>query len=142
MLGGRFRIGTSIANPKEVRNRETFGHWELDTVVFPEAKARVVQRPFQRGKRVFTQLSRYQTEQPNPCFQLSGNFVSYFQDRLLKPSLQTGERSLPVISWQKSRGLTFTLQMSIPLVKERGIDICKWLTQRIFSKEDGFSDNQ
>ena len=42
MLGGRFRIGTSIANPKEVRNRETFGHWELDTVVFPEAKARVV----------------------------------------------------------------------------------------------------
>ena len=29
-----FRIGTSIAKrPKEVRNRETFGHWELDTVV-------------------------------------------------------------------------------------------------------------
>ena len=31
---GAFRIGTSIAKrPKEVRNRETFGHWELDTVV-------------------------------------------------------------------------------------------------------------
>ena len=31
---GRFRIGTSIAKrPKEVRNRKTFGHWELDTVV-------------------------------------------------------------------------------------------------------------
>ena len=31
---GTFRIGTSIAKrPKEVRNRETFGHWELDTVV-------------------------------------------------------------------------------------------------------------
>ena len=27
--GGRFRIGTPIAKrPKEVRNRETFGHWE------------------------------------------------------------------------------------------------------------------
>ena len=27
---GTFRIGTSIAKrPKEVRNRETFGHWEL-----------------------------------------------------------------------------------------------------------------
>ena len=31
---GRFRIGTPISKrPKEVRNRETFGHWELDTVV-------------------------------------------------------------------------------------------------------------
>ena len=31
---GTFRIGTSIVKrPKEVRNRETFGHWELDTVV-------------------------------------------------------------------------------------------------------------
>ena len=31
---GTFRSGTSIAKrPKEVRNRETFGHWELDTVV-------------------------------------------------------------------------------------------------------------
>ena len=31
---GTFRIGTSIAKRlKEVRNRETFGHWELDTVV-------------------------------------------------------------------------------------------------------------
>ena len=28
---GTFRIGTSIAKrPKEVRNRETFGHWELE----------------------------------------------------------------------------------------------------------------
>ena len=40
---GTFRIGTSIAKrPKEVRNRETFGHWELDTVCLPEAKARAV----------------------------------------------------------------------------------------------------
>ena len=40
---GTFRIGTSIAKrPKEVRNRETFGHWELDTVCLPEAKVRAV----------------------------------------------------------------------------------------------------
>lgn len=37
---GRFRIGTSIANPKEVRNRETFGHWELDTVVSSRGKSK------------------------------------------------------------------------------------------------------
>ena len=38
---GRFRIGTSIAkHPKEVRNRETFGHWELDTVVSSRSKSK------------------------------------------------------------------------------------------------------
>ncbi len=31
---GKFTIGTPISKrPKEVRSRETFGHWELDTVV-------------------------------------------------------------------------------------------------------------
>ena len=42
---GTFRIGTSIAKrPKEVRNRETFNHWELDTVLWclPESKAKGV----------------------------------------------------------------------------------------------------
>ena len=41
---GRFRIGTSIAKrPKEVRNRETFGHWESSILwCLPEAKVRAV----------------------------------------------------------------------------------------------------
>jgi len=31
---GRFNIGTPIAKrTKKIRRRETFGHWELDTVV-------------------------------------------------------------------------------------------------------------
>ena len=38
---GTFRIGTSIAKRlKEVRNRETFGHWELDTVVSSRGKSK------------------------------------------------------------------------------------------------------
>ena len=38
---GTFRIGTSIAKrPKEVRKRETFGHWELDTVVSSRGKSK------------------------------------------------------------------------------------------------------
>ena len=38
---GTFRIGTSIAKrPKEVRNRENFGHWELDTVVSSRGKSK------------------------------------------------------------------------------------------------------
>ena len=38
---GTLRIGTSIAKRlKEVRNREIFGHWELDTVMFPRGKSK------------------------------------------------------------------------------------------------------
>ena len=38
---GTFRIGTSIAKrPKEVRNRETFGLWELDTVMSSRGKSK------------------------------------------------------------------------------------------------------
>ena len=40
-IRGTFRIGTSIAKrPKEVRNRETFGHWELDTEVSSRGKSK------------------------------------------------------------------------------------------------------
>ena len=38
---GRFNIGTPISKrPKEVRKRETFGHWELDTVVSGRGEAK------------------------------------------------------------------------------------------------------
>ncbi|WP_019416084.1 IS30 family transposase [Paenisporosarcina sp. TG20] len=38
---GRFNIGTPISKrPKDVRKRETFGHWELDTVVSGRGQAK------------------------------------------------------------------------------------------------------
>lgn len=38
---GKFRIGTPISKrPKEVKNRQTFGHWELDTVVSSRGKSK------------------------------------------------------------------------------------------------------
>lgn len=38
---GKFAIGRSISDrPKEVRSRETFGHWELDTVVSSLGKSK------------------------------------------------------------------------------------------------------
>lgn len=38
---GRFNIGTPISKrPKEIRKRETFGHWELDTVVSSRGQAK------------------------------------------------------------------------------------------------------
>ncbi len=38
---GRFNVGTSInQRTKEVKNRQTFGHWELDTVVSGRGKSK------------------------------------------------------------------------------------------------------
>ncbi|GAJ99840.1 LOW QUALITY PROTEIN: mobile element protein [Geomicrobium sp. JCM 19055] len=38
---GRFNIGTTIQKrPKDIRKRETFGHWELDTVVSSRGKSK------------------------------------------------------------------------------------------------------
>jgi len=38
---GRFNVGTPISKrPKEVRKREKFGHWELDTVVSSRGKSK------------------------------------------------------------------------------------------------------
>ena len=80
---GRFNVGTSIQQrPKEVKTRETFGHWELDTVVsargtkgciatFAERKTRfyvgiqIPNRSAQSMKWAIEQLiSRY----PKQCF--------------------------------------------------------------------------
>lgn len=38
---GRFNVGTSITKrPKKIRKRETFGHWELDSVVSSRGKSK------------------------------------------------------------------------------------------------------
>jgi len=44
---GRFNIGRPISKrPKEVRKRETFGHWELDTVVSGRGQEKGLRRYF------------------------------------------------------------------------------------------------
>jgi len=51
---GRFNIGLSIAKrPREVRTRETFGHWELDTVVSGRGKSRACVATFIERKSRF-----------------------------------------------------------------------------------------
>ncbi|WP_317316042.1 IS30 family transposase [Peptostreptococcus russellii] len=38
---GKFNIGKSISNrPKEIKERKTFGHWELDTIVSSRGKSK------------------------------------------------------------------------------------------------------
>lgn len=48
---GRFNVGTSIRlRPKEVRKRESFGHWELDTVVSSRGKSKACVATFAERK--------------------------------------------------------------------------------------------
>ena len=55
---GRFAVGKPISQrPKEVRNRETFGHWELDTVVSGRGKSKGCVATFiERKTRLYTAI--------------------------------------------------------------------------------------
>ena len=55
---GKFIIGTSIhQRPKEVKSRETFGHWELDTVVSSRGKSKGCFATFvERKTRLYTAI--------------------------------------------------------------------------------------
>lgn len=53
---GRFRIGKSIRQrPKAIRDRDTFGHWELDTVVSSRGKSKACVATFVERKTRFYQ---------------------------------------------------------------------------------------
>jgi len=55
---GKFIIGTSIhQRPKEVKSRETFGHWELDTVVSSRGESKGCFATFvERKTRLYTAI--------------------------------------------------------------------------------------
>ncbi|GAK39565.1 transposase [Paenibacillus sp. TCA20] len=55
---GRFLVGTTIKQrPKEIRSRETFGHWELDTVVSSRGKSKACVATFiERKTRLYTAI--------------------------------------------------------------------------------------
>ncbi|WP_160037049.1 IS30 family transposase [Paenibacillus sp. An7] len=55
---GRFLVGTSIKQrPKEICSRETFGHWQLDTVVSSRGKSKVcVATCIERKTRLYTAI--------------------------------------------------------------------------------------
>lgn len=55
---GRFTVGTSISKrPIEVKSRETFGHWELDTMVSSRGRSKGCLATFvERKSRLYTAL--------------------------------------------------------------------------------------
>lgn len=81
---GRFNVGTSIQQrPKEIKTRETFGHWELDTVVsargtkgcmatFAERKTRFyvgIQIPNRSAQSMKWAIEQLLSRYPRQCFQ-------------------------------------------------------------------------
>ena len=76
---GRFNIGTSIhQRPKEVKNREIFGHWELDTVVSSRGKSKGCLATFiERQTRFYVAVkikNRSATEMYRAIHELSKHF--------------------------------------------------------------------
>lgn len=90
---GTFRIGTSIAKrPKGIRNRETFGHWDLDTVVSSRGNSKGLER-----KTRFYLAFKIPDRTAKSMFSDIKQLCKLFPKRLLKPSLQIGEKSSPAI---------------------------------------------
>ena len=51
---GKFTVGTSIKNrSKQMKKREEFGYWELDTMVSSRGKAKAVLQQLLKEKRDF-----------------------------------------------------------------------------------------
>ena len=74
-----FRIGTSIAKrPKEVRNRETFAHWELDTVVSSRGKSKGCLATFLERKTRFYFSDAYSSWQRGSNENANGLLREYF----------------------------------------------------------------
>lgn len=82
---GTFRIGTSIAKrPKEVRNRETFGHWELDTVVSSRGKSKGCLATFLERKTRFYLAFKISNRTAKSMFSAIEQLCNLFPKEALK----------------------------------------------------------
>ncbi len=62
-IRGKFKIGKSINyRPKEVRKRNSIGHWELDTVVSSRGKSKACLATFVERKSKFLIAKVMETE--------------------------------------------------------------------------------
>ena len=84
---GKFNIGKSIKNrPKDVRKRESLGHWELDTVVSSRGKSKACLSTFveRKSRYLIVQVmeNRKSTTLKFHCFKvfepISSNLVKTF----------------------------------------------------------------
>ena len=93
---GTFRIGTSIAKRlKEVRNRETFGHWELDTVVSSRGKSKGCLATFLERKTRFYLAFKIPDRTAKSMFSAIEQLCKLFPKEALKTFTSDREISIP-----------------------------------------------
>ena len=104
----RFRIGTPIAKrPQEVRNRETFGHWELDTVVSSRGKSKGCLATFLERKTRFYLAFKIPDKTAKSMFSAIKQLCRLFPKEVLKTFTSDRGKEFACYSLVKNLGIPF-----------------------------------
>ena len=104
----RFRIGTSIAKrPKGVRNRETFGHWELDTVVSSRGKSKGCLAIFLERKTRFYLAFKMPDRTAKSMFSAIEQLCKLFPKEVLKTFTSDREKEFACYPLVENLGISF-----------------------------------
>ena len=105
---GRFRIGTPISKrPKEVRNRETFGHWELDTVVSSRGKSKGCLATFLERKTRFYLAFKIPDRTAKAMFSAIEQLCRLFPKEALKTFTSDREKEFACYPLVENLGISF-----------------------------------
>ena len=105
---GRFRIGTQIAKcPKEVWNRETFGHWELDTVVSSRGKSKGCLATFLERKTRFYLAFKIPNRAAKSMFSAIKQLCKLFPKEALKTFTSDRRKEFSCYPPVKNLGISF-----------------------------------
>ena len=105
---GRFRIGTQIAKcPKEVWNRETFGHWELDTVVSSRGKSKGCLATFLERKTRFYLAFKIPNRAAKAMFSAIKQLCKLFPKEALKTFTSDRRKEFSCYPPVKNLGISF-----------------------------------
>ena len=134
---GTFRIGTSIAKrPKEVRNRETFGHWELDTVVSSRGKSKGCLATFLERKTRFYLAFKIPNRTAKSMFSAIEQLCNLFPKEALKTFTSDRGKEFACYPLVENLGNFLFLCGRLYILAERKQWKRKWLTKRMFPKEN------
>lgn len=97
---GKFTIDTSISKrPKEVKTRETVGHWELNTVVSSRGKNKGCLATFVERKTRLYLAFKIPDRTSKSMFSAIQELCKLIPKDFLKTFASDGEKSLLVIPW-------------------------------------------
>ncbi|WP_394806290.1 IS30 family transposase [Turicibacter sanguinis] len=82
---GRFNIGMSIhQRPKEVKKRQTFGHWELDTVVSSRGKSKRCLATFVERQTRFYMAVKIDNRSATEMYRVISDLYEHFPKDIFK----------------------------------------------------------